>query len=75
MLVMADVTQAIPPKMHDEYLPPNQCLLSALENAEGADCALQGFQLQAAARQGKLGLCVPDLPAPVPVGDNIGQPL
>lgn len=36
---------------------------------------LQGFQLQAAARQGKLGLCVPDLPTPVPVGDNIGQPL
>ena len=61
--------------MYDESVPPNQCLLSTLGNATAAHCVLQGFQLQAAARQGKLGLCVPDLPAPVPVGDNIGQPL
>lgn len=34
---------------------------------------LQGFQLQEAAKQGKLGLCVPDLPVPLPVKANLPE--
>jgi hypothetical protein len=48
--------------------------LSTCDTHGAANVAVQGFQLREAAQQGKLGLCVPDLPAQVPVGDNIGQP-
>jgi hypothetical protein len=55
------------------------CEILSVSSIIGFECApesaIQAFQLRQAAQQGKLGLCVPDLPAPVPIGDNIGDPL
>lgn len=47
---------------HDD--PVNELTVSA---------GLQLFGLQQAAKQGKLGLCVPDLPVPLPTQDNFPQ--